>query len=348
MYNPENPHVADEFYFIHAKQAFDEKIFSVIHRGNVVVATFIGVLSTTLLLYLIIATTPKQFREFSKLLIVCCFVDYYYLFSLYLFNARTKVEDSVTLLSFRGPIKSFSHQIQCHAYILRSTSPIAAVVTLPVLFYARLYSIKYKVSPSNMQIISYIGLAIAAVSVTAILTPFVYCQPYNGINYGALWYPEPRIPHLLVSDPERNIFALITAFYSRIVMYSSYLLSIYFAYATVKELQRNRADFSPKTVALHSQFTFMLFFQLLLPLLIILPNILFAVLLYADVEFDYSADLLVLPIAWCPATNAISTIFLIHPYKNAAKRLFFKIDSPDSAHPSSVHQDSRNLAVRVI
>lgn len=80
--NPENPYVFNEQFFSNVTNLpYEKSTFDLIHSLNNYTAAILGAFSILLVQYLIVFRTPRQFREFSKILLLCTISDSVYLTS---------------------------------------------------------------------------------------------------------------------------------------------------------------------------------------------------------------------------------------------------------------------------
>jgi uncharacterized membrane protein len=78
--NPENPYVFNEYFFANVTNLPHEKTtFGLVHHLINYTAFTFGIATVLLVQYLILFKTPRQFQEFSKLLLLCMAVDTFYL-----------------------------------------------------------------------------------------------------------------------------------------------------------------------------------------------------------------------------------------------------------------------------
>lgn len=76
--NPQNPFVHNELIYSSVTQlSYQQTSLYYIHKINNYASGLIGLLLNLLVLYLIFNKTPKQFKPYSKMLLLCAMTDSY-------------------------------------------------------------------------------------------------------------------------------------------------------------------------------------------------------------------------------------------------------------------------------
>lgn len=78
-YNPNNPYVINDHFFENVNnQSYDQTWTSTLNRLENLLATFLGISSSLLLMYLVLKQTPRQFKDFGRLILLCAALDFIY------------------------------------------------------------------------------------------------------------------------------------------------------------------------------------------------------------------------------------------------------------------------------
>lgn len=78
--NPENPYVLNPFFFANqTNSTYDQTWIAFIHRSNNILAAALGFITCSLVIYLVLNRTPVPFKPYSKIVLLCSCVDFYFL-----------------------------------------------------------------------------------------------------------------------------------------------------------------------------------------------------------------------------------------------------------------------------
>lgn len=78
MYNPENPYVFNQNYFENTTHlAYNETVLYVFSRVSFALSTVFSVLLIGIVVLLVIFKSPKAFKPYSKVLLICSATDFY-------------------------------------------------------------------------------------------------------------------------------------------------------------------------------------------------------------------------------------------------------------------------------
>lgn len=77
-WNPQNPFVHNELIYLNVPHVvYQQSALYYIHKINNYASALAGLTFNLLVLYLIVTKTPKQFRPYSKMLMLCSIADTY-------------------------------------------------------------------------------------------------------------------------------------------------------------------------------------------------------------------------------------------------------------------------------
>ncbi|KAI6220053.1 hypothetical protein M3Y99_01623300 [Aphelenchoides fujianensis] len=317
-FDPENPYVQDVLFFANVTNAtYAGSPIAIIRLVNNLAAFTIGSFAIGLLVYLVLFKTSAQFAPYSRLLLLSAVVDTIHLFSYFWCQQRYRVESNVMVATFVGPAQFLPHAGMCVSMIFQNSSPQLTVTIVPVMFYYRFYSLRHSRPPSGLRTLFVVAVPVLLVAVDCAMGIPAFCSPADvGGAFERYYWPEVPVPKLLVGNMNKNFFAQATLLYHRVLTFGSYIPAIFFAFLSVRELQKQSLQLSTRTKKLQRAFNWMLFAQALVPFVtLVCPIIGFTALAWGNVSFRYSSEFNVLLLTWAPPLSALSSILLIKPFR---------------------------------
>jgi hypothetical protein len=99
--NIENPYVFNSYFFANSPNSFvyGGTPFAFVHKTLHLFAFFGGLLTCSMSIYLIVCKTPEYIRQFSRVLLLCAYLDMVYL--LLVFGRQPVGQEFEILIDFR-------------------------------------------------------------------------------------------------------------------------------------------------------------------------------------------------------------------------------------------------------
>ncbi|CAD5205953.1 unnamed protein product [Bursaphelenchus okinawaensis] len=222
-----------------------------------------GGLLSFALLFIVLTQSNGPLQHYKRMLLLCCSSDIGFWICDNIVEVRAKLTEGVFMITFEGPAKYASYDVQLHAMCWYVCQLTFMHTILPSQYFYRYYSVS-RMRPLNTK--QTLGLYFISLSATIPMYYYSY-QAFRysalikpGVNYAKYFYDEQPIPSLLVGDLD-DLRMKLYFLGATLAVGGSYALILFIAVITLKNLNFNSNKFTTKTKEMQHQLSMVLFFQ---------------------------------------------------------------------------------------
>ncbi|KAI6171490.1 hypothetical protein M3Y97_01050200 [Aphelenchoides bicaudatus] len=201
--DPQNMYVFDKNYFANETYVvFNNSVYGLVHLSLCVMFPLLGIMVSSLTIYLSIWRNPAHFKSFSRIVLISAVVDLFYAGSDFWCQPRYQGSSSAILFSFTGPVSLLDYKVQCYSHCFKRMVQTLVFMILPAQHMLRYQILKTNSMPPLTYTLVYASICVAVSLFSFGVTAAAFCTFENpgSVDFGPLWYKENPIPVLLVAS----------------------------------------------------------------------------------------------------------------------------------------------------
>ncbi|KAI6223901.1 hypothetical protein M3Y95_00825800 [Aphelenchoides besseyi] len=296
---------------------FDSKVVDEIFEINYLSAFILGIISNTLLIYLILRRSPANLRPYCPILLITAFTDGFAILMFGLGQMDMRMIDYIGLFQLNGPVKYLPELGQCIAlaFVLFSLDLEVLILLLENWFRYRFVKTRSAVPLKQLLCRVFIILFVCSLKLPVLVSDYVYYRKVND-DYRASWPQKNVNSYIMIIHFRINVaYQLYGA--AMIAMFSgASLLSICLAIWSVRIMKKELTNMSKKTKDLLSQFTRTIVLRLILfEITNVLPIFINQIAWYLAINATNINIASLLLHVWLPTINCIFSIGFIKAFR---------------------------------